>query len=68
MLSITFRPTPTEFPTLDRETGPEEREMTPVIEIHRANEAETSFDLFAEARQIYARAKMGGRVRASTII
>ena len=56
-------------PIVERETEEEREESGQTsADIRTAAPVQAEFDLFAEARAIYLRARSGGRVRSSSII
>ena len=56
------------FPAGNGQADTVDREKEFYIEVHRPTPINGTFDLFAEARQIYARARDNRRVRSSSII
>ena len=56
------------YPVLESASDPIDRRDEYTIEVHRQTPINGTFDLFAEARQIYARARSNRRVRSSNII
>ena len=70
MISImpTSQKMPVNFPVSSGKSDPIESEKEFYIVVNRSTPINGAFDLFAEARQIYARARDNRRVRSSSII
>jgi hypothetical protein len=58
----------TSYPAGNGHTHAIDREKEFYIEVHRPTPVKGSFDLFAEARQIYVRARINRRAPSSSIV